>query len=120
MRIDILKYSAAAFAAMVVWGCSSRQSVAIEYPENASNRVVFAAEHLDSVLHTMGYDVLPALEGAPEGTKVIRLSMVSDSVGPKEGFTITTVNDTINVIGNDGSGVIYGCREVIDLSLIHI
>ncbi len=114
MRIDILKYSAAVCAAMALWGCSSRQSVAIEYPGNSSNRVVFAAEHLDSVLQTMGYDVLPALEGAPEGTKVIRLSMVSDSVGPKEGFTITTVNDTINVIGNDGSGVIYGCREVID------
>lgn len=114
MRIDILRYSAVAVAAMAVWGCSGRQSVTIDYPGDASNRVVFAAEHLDSVLHTMGYDVLPSMDGAPEGTKVIRLSIAADSVGPKEGFTITVVDDTVNVVGNDGSGVIYGCREVID------
>ena len=32
----------------------------------------------------------------------------------KEGFTISTRGNMTTVTGNDGNGVIYGCRELID------
>ncbi|WP_300804657.1 glycoside hydrolase family 20 zincin-like fold domain-containing protein [uncultured Duncaniella sp.] len=99
--------------AVLAWSCSSRQTVALQYPDDASNRMKFAAEHLTAGLESKGFNVVPATE-AGEGVKIIRLSEATDSVGPKEGFTITTVDNIIDVRGNDGSGVIYGCRELID------
>lgn len=103
-----------AFVAIVLaaCACSHRPGVVIEYPDDASNRVKFAADHLKESLEKNGYDVLASAD--KEGVKVIRLSQAVDSVGPKEGFTITVSGDTINVLGNDGSGVIYGCQELVD------
>lgn len=103
----------AMLVAVLAWSCSSRQTVALQYPDDASNRMKFAAEHLTAGLESKGFNVVPASE-AGEGVKIIRLSEAADSVGPKEGFTITTVDNIIDVRGNDGSGVIYGCRELID------
>ena len=45
----------------------------------------------------------------------IRLEQAADTAGlKKEGFTISTRGNMTTVTGNDGSGVIYGCRELID------
>ena len=45
----------------------------------------------------------------------ISLLQASDTTGlKKEGFTITSDGNLIRVVGNDGTGVIYGCREIID------
>ncbi len=98
--------------ALLVWSCSSGRKIAVEYPADASNRVRFAAERLTSALEAKGYNVVPASEAV--GERVIRLAQAADSVGPKEGFTITASDSVINVLGNDGSGVIYGCQELID------
>ncbi|MDE6327092.1 MAG: glycoside hydrolase family 20 zincin-like fold domain-containing protein [Duncaniella sp.] len=109
------KSLAVAFTTIAVWSCSERPTVAIEYPEGASNRIEFAAGHLKSQLEENGYNVVDAKsETVSEGVKVIYLSQASDSVGPKEGFTILSSGDDIRVVGNDASGVIYGCRELID------
>lgn len=109
----LVRYAMAMLVAVMAWSCSSRQTVALQYPDDASNRMKFAAEHLKAGLESKGFNVVPASE-AGEGVKIIRLSEATDSVGPKEGFTITTVDNIIDVRGNDGSGVIYGCRELID------
>lgn len=109
----VSKYILIIFAAFLMWNCNSRKTIAIDYPEDASNRMQFAVEHLTEVLEGKGYDVV-AFADAPEGVKVIRLTQATDSVGPKEGFTITTSGNVIEVKGNDGSGVIYGCREIAD------
>lgn len=109
----LVRYVMAMLVAVLAWSCSSRQTVALQYPDDASNRMKFAAEHLTAGLESKGFNVVPATE-AGEGVKIIRLSEATDSVGPKEGFTITTVDNIIEVRGNDGSGVIYGCRELID------
>ncbi|WP_370640868.1 glycoside hydrolase family 20 zincin-like fold domain-containing protein [uncultured Duncaniella sp.] len=109
----LVRYVMAMLVAVLAWSCSSRQTVALQYPDDASNRMKFAAEHLTAGLESKGFNVVPATE-AGEGVKIIRLSEATDSVGPKEGFTITTVDNIIDVRGNDGSGVIYGCRELID------
>ncbi len=107
------KYLLLFFALITMWGCSGRKTIAIDYPEDASNRMKFAAEHLAGVLKDKGYDVVAAAD-LPEGSKLIRLSEATDSVGPKEGFTIISADNVIEVKGNDGSGVIYGCREIAD------
>ena len=109
----LVRYTLAMLVAVMAWSCSNRQTVALQYPDDASNRMKFAAEHLTAGLESKGFNVVPASE-AGEGVKIIRLSEAADSVGPKEGFTITTVDNIIDVRGNDGSGVIYGCRELID------
>lgn len=101
----------AAALALIVWSCSE-QKIAVEFPDDASNRVQFAAERLKSALESKGYTVVPASDAG--AVKVIRLSQATDSIGPKEGFTITASDSVINVLGNDGSGVIYGCQELID------
>lgn len=110
----LIKTFALSLMALAVWSCSSRPTVAIEYGEDASNRVKFAAEHLRTALEANGYEVLEAVPEGKNDVRLIRLSQATDSVGPKEGFTITTSGDTIDVMGNDGSGVIYACRELID------
>lgn len=107
---SLFKYVLIAVIAAVSWSCESRK-IALEYPEDGSNRVKFAAEHLKSALEAKGYDVL---DKAADGVELIRLSQAADSVGPKEGFTIKSADGVIDVIGNDGSGVIYGCRELVE------
>ncbi len=109
----LVRYTLAMLVAVMAWSCSNRQTVALQYPDDASNRMKFAAEHLKSGLERKGFNVVPASE-AGEDVKIIRLSEATDSVGPKEGFTITSADNIIDVRGNDGSGVIYGCRELID------
>lgn len=107
---SLIRYILIAVIAAITWSCESKK-IAIEYPEDGSNRVKFAAEHLKSALEAKGYDVL---DKAADGVELIRLSQATDSVGPKEGFTIKSADGVIDVVGNDGSGVIYGCQELVD------
>ena len=109
----LLRHVFVALVATMVWSCAGRENIALQYPDDASNRVKFAAEHLTGVLEGKGYRVIDVSEAA-EGDKIIRLSEATDSVGPKEGFTISSADNIIDVKGNDGSGVIYGCRELAD------
>lgn len=100
---------------LLMWSCSHRPAVVIAYPSDASNRVEFAAGHLKEALEKGGYEVLDSVAAAgKEGVKTIHISQATDSIGPKEGFTITSSGNDISVVGNDGSGVIYGCQELID------
>ena len=46
--------------------------------------------------------------------KTILLTEVNDTTLKKEGFHISTTGNLTRVSGRDGSGVIYGCRELID------
>ena len=91
--------------------------VNIVVPENASNRVLFASEELQESLTEYGYNpVLLVGDTIPASEEIcIRLEQL-DSLGDskKEGFHITTVDGVTTVLGNDGTGVIYGCREIID------
>ena len=46
----LIKTFALSLMALAVWSCSSRPTVAIEYGDDASNRVKFAAGHLRTAL----------------------------------------------------------------------
>ena len=54
---SLIRYILIAVIAAITWSCESKK-IAIEYPEDGSNRVKFAAEHLKSALEAKGYDVL--------------------------------------------------------------
>lgn len=94
----------------------AQEKVAIVLQNQAdNNRVVYAGEELSKALKQQGYEVTTT-----SGTKkakadyVIRLGVSTDASLPKEGFTITSAKKQTTVLGNDASGVIYGCRELID------
>lgn len=95
----------------------SKQTVTIMTPPDASKRVLFGAEQLQTTLEKAGYRVtlqkgVPCPTDAPE--RSVYLTEVNDTTIRKEGFHITTAGNLTTVSGRDGSGVIYGCRELID------
>ncbi len=92
--------------------CSSvhAQRVSIITERTASNRETFAAEYLQKKLAVLGYEVT---DRKPDYR--VTLSQAKDTAGlRKEGFTITTKGKKINVVGNDGTGVIYACNEIAE------
>jgi hypothetical protein len=86
------------------------QSVSVVTERHASPRERFAAEYLQRKLTAQGYRVKA---DSRRGDYRITLSQASDTTGlKKEGFTIERKGKHIRVVGNDGTGVIYGCNEV--------
>lgn len=89
-----------------LWSCG-KPGVRIVTAEGASERMLFAAEQLRSALDRAGYGTGDDL--------CIRLEQAEDTAGlKKEGFRIETEGNITTVTGNDATGVIYGCRELID------
>jgi len=101
----------------------------VSYP-NASNRVLFATDMLGKSLKNAGFQVdntftkqkvskekyIIAIEKNDPGLNLLLKQLkiqLPDSM-KKEGFFITTKKNTTLICGTDGSGVIYGCRELID------
>ncbi len=102
--------------ALVITACG-KQSVTIITSPDASKRVLFASEQLQSTLAKAGYSVIYSsgdVASAPADKPTVYLTEVNDTTMQKEGFHITTQGKLTTVAGRDGSGVIYGCRELID------
>lgn len=99
------------------------------YPD-ASVRVRFATEMLSKSLTETGNKVdnkavdyfsgkeksiVVVEQNSKEGNLLLKKLHIPAPQGlKKEGFHIATVENTTVVIGADGSGAIYGCREIID------
>lgn len=99
------------------------------YP-NASNRIQFGVEILSKSLKENGYSVenkIPKRISKKEKTIVTFEKNNPNAAGllkkldiklpqdlKKEGFHIETKGNVTVICGNDGNGVIYGCREIID------
>ena len=98
---------------VAVWGLvmcmavvAMAQKVNIVTGKQASERERFAAEYLQKKLTELGYEVTPK-KGTP-----ITLTCVGS--GAAEGYAITKDKKGLTVSGNDGSGVIYGCVELME------
>ena len=79
----------------VLWGCE-KPNVNIVMPQEASNRVLFAGEHLKKALEDAGYSsvMLSDTAGMDKDEVCIRLEQAADTAGlKKEGFTISTYSD---------------------------
>jgi hypothetical protein len=83
---------------------------------NATNREQYAAEYLQRKLGEYGFNVDISTNGDKQKADYhIYLNHAKDTTGlKKEGFVIKTKGKKITVTGNDGSGVIYGCREIAE------
>jgi len=89
--------------------CScGKTNVNVVVERDAPKRMLFAAEQLKEALRQAGYTV-----NSGEG-KTIELNLSRDTTLRKEGFSIVTEGDRTLISGKDGSGVIYGAREIID------
>ena len=118
---------------LIFWGLTlilSAENIYLNHLPGASKRVQFGVESLHKVLIENGYIVkkininsLPSKEKTiivfetkdAKAIKALRRLKISipDSI-KKEGFFITTKKNTTIICGADGSGALYGCREIID------
>ena len=91
---------------------SFAQKVNILTEKNASSREQYAAEYLQKKLNKLGF---PTIVNGKKGEYRISLSQAKDTTGlKKEGFAWTRKGKKIQLQGNDGSGVIYGCNEIAE------
>ena len=81
--------------------------VKLTLPEEPTEQTLFAAAHLTEALEANGYVV------TEEADRTICLQLNAEGL-KKEGFRIENDGQTITVTGHDGSGLLYGCRELID------
>lgn len=104
-------------AALLLLTACGEQTIKIITSPNASNRVVFGAGQLQTTLTSAGYNVVMQCADTlltNADVKTILLAETNDTTLKREGFCITTNGNVTTVCGRDGSGVIYGCRELID------
>lgn len=114
-------------AALTVSAAAHKLNVVV--PQNAPNRVAYAAEYLAKKLQPMGYEVVITVNDAKTHANSecqIFLGIAeggSNAVAApdtrKEGFTITSgytkkKRHQVHVIGNDGTGCLYGCQELYE------
>lgn len=108
------------FLVIVVLCCTvcTAKTVYIVDQAPASNRSGYAREQLAKAFEACGYrveTVHDAVKDASDNDYVLYLTQAKDTTGLKrEGFTIDTKRNVIRLKGNDASGLIYGCREMID------
>src|SRR5574344_1469946 len=95
--------------------CGSSKSLTLVTPQNASNRIIYGAEQLQKTFQDKGY-VVRISHKQPSSLykgKVIVINQEKAS-SKKEGFSITTNKNVTRLTGQDGTGVIYGCQELIE------
>lgn len=105
-----------ALSMLFLIGCS-KQEVNIVMSDSESTRIAFAGEHLKSALAENGYKVklMKASDDIDTTDICIYLNQSTDTAKlKKEGFKISANGKKTIVTGNDATGVIYGCRELID------
>lgn len=92
----------------------SKEKVTLIVDPNASNRITYGVEKLKSSLQENKYDVSIISERteAPKGY-IIKVGESSADSLEHEGYTITTEGSEITITGNDASGTLYGCMELM-------
>lgn len=104
-------------ALVLIPSVSFAQKVNILTEKKASNREQYAAEYLQKKLNSLGF---PTVVNGKKGEYRISLSQAKDTAGlKKEGFSWTRKGKKIQLQGNDGSGVIYGCNEIAEYVAQH-
>lgn len=98
---------------LIVCASVNAQTINIVTEKGASNRQQYAAEYLEKKLDAMGYDATVSSDNKKIKAEYHIFLKQSTKKGlPQEGFSIIAKNKTTTVIGNDGTGIIYGCNEL--------
>ncbi|WP_242689040.1 hypothetical protein [Pedobacter sp. SYSU D00535] len=106
------------------------KAVAIVSPAAANGRIKFGVEKLKTALQKHGYKVtLHEQNQLPKGKQLIavglktsqlisgaseKLGLKYNAANAKEGFSLLSNDSKVIVAGNDESGTLYGCVELIE------
>lgn len=98
---------------MLFLSCST-EKVTIVVEENPSTRTTFGVEKLKSALEEAKYTVSVKTTNDSKDSRVITISENKTDSLAKEGYTIKSENGSISITGNDASGTLYGCIELVN------
>ncbi|QIK61092.1 hypothetical protein G7050_15100 [Dysgonomonas sp. HDW5A] len=98
---------------MILFISCSTEKVTIIVEENPSTRVTFGIDKLKSALEQAKYTVYIKTVNDNKDSHVITISENKTDSLAKEGYTIKSENGSIHIKGNDASGTLYGCIELI-------
>lgn len=100
---------------IIVCANINAQTINIVTEKNANNRQQYAAEYLQKKLNALGYEAAISENGKKQKAEYHIFLQQSKKKGlAQEGFSIVAKKKTITVVGNDGTGVIYGCNELAE------
>lgn len=102
------------FILFLLCSCSENK-ISILIPENASQRLEFGVEKLKNALEEKNYSVTLITSTDKQDGLTISINENSDGALPKEGYSITKNNNSIEITGNDASGALYGCIELASI-----
>ena len=100
---------------IIVCANINAQTINIVTEKNANNRQQYAAEYLQKKLNALGYEAAISENGKKQKAEYHILLQQSKKKGlAQEGFSIVARKKSTTVVGNDGTGVIYGCNELAE------
>lgn len=102
-----------AIFSMILFISCSTEKVTIIVEDNPSTRVAFGVEKLKSALEEAKYTVSIKTVNENNDALVITISENKTDSLAKEGYTIASENGSISIKGNDASGTLYGCIELV-------
>lgn len=100
------------FLSVLLLVSCSKEKVSIVSDENASPRVKFGVEKLKEALENADYEVSLITSSDNSSDLLIQVGVNKTDSLAKEGYSIKSENNTINILGNDESGALYGCIEL--------
>ena len=98
---------------LCAWTTIEAQRINVVTQSGANNRERFAAEYIQKKLVPMGYQVILTQNGKKAKADQ-RIILSNAAQGEAEGYQVNKDKNGIHVIGNDGSGVIYGCVDLVE------
>lgn len=100
---------------IIVCANISAQTINIVTEKNANNRQQYAAEYLQKKLNALGYEAAISENVKKQKAEYHIFLQQSKKKGlAQEGFSIVAKKNATTVVGNDGTGVIYGCNELAE------
>ncbi len=117
MKRFLMLLSALCLCLSMTW---AQKRVGLVTPTESSkpNRVAFAAEQLENGLKQAGCEVFRSTSDEKIRTRgrdvVIVLREEAREGAAKEGFSIETRKGVTTITGNDATGLLYGCLELMD------
>lgn len=92
----------------------TQEKITIVTDENPSSRIIYGVDKLKTTLETANYQVEIKTTTTENSNITIFVSENKNDSPDKEGYTITSKDKKIAITGNDASGALYGCIDLIN------
>lgn len=98
----------------VVLHAAGKEPVLLQYPSNATARMIFGIQKLRESLQQSGYTVISGNQ-SKKASKAWTITLTSVGNDPgKEGYVISSSGKNIQVFAKDPSGFLYGSMELAE------